>query len=69
VIRLRAGGSGVRIPAGVRDVFSKSFGRGQGSTQPPSRWKTGPFLGVNRPGHEVGHSPSSRAEVKDCLNN
>jgi hypothetical protein len=65
--RLRAGRSGVRIPAEVRDfsflqnlpyllwgLVSLVFNGYQGS-----------FPGVKRPGREVNHSPPSSAEVKN----
>jgi hypothetical protein len=36
-----------------------------GAAQPPAQWVPGPFLGVKRPGCEVGHSPPSSGDVKN----
>jgi len=39
-----------------------------GPTQPPIQWVPGSLsLGVKRPGCEADHSPSSSAEVKECV--
>jgi hypothetical protein len=39
-----------------------------GPTQPPSQWVTRALsLGIKRPEREVGHSPPSSAEVKECV--
>jgi hypothetical protein len=39
-----------------------------GPTQPPVQWVPGaPSLGVKWPEREVGHSPPSSAEVKECV--
>jgi hypothetical protein len=38
------------------------------TTQPPIQWVPGALsLGVKRPGREADHSPSSSAEVKECV--
>jgi hypothetical protein len=39
-----------------------------GSSSCNNKWVQGTFsLGVKRPGREADHSPSSNAEVKDCV--
>jgi hypothetical protein len=39
-----------------------------GPTQPPIRWVPGALsLGVKQSGREVDHSPSSSAEVEECM--
>jgi hypothetical protein len=39
-----------------------------GPTQPPIQWVPGALsLGVKRSGREVGHSPQSGSEVKECV--
>jgi hypothetical protein len=39
-----------------------------GPTQPPIQWIPGALsLGVMRPGREADHSPSSYAELKECV--
>jgi len=55
-VRLRAGWSGVWVPAGAGNfLFS-------------IQWVLGAlFLRAKRPGHEADHSPPSCAEVKECI--
>jgi hypothetical protein len=67
VTRLRAGRSGFRIPAGVRDgsSFKKRPTRLCGAHPASSTVDTGSFSWVKRPGREGDRFPSSVAEVKN----
>ena len=63
MIRLRAGRSGIRKPAGSRDLK-----RPDGLWGPPRLLfdgTYGSFLAVKRPGRDADHSPPCRAEVKN----
>jgi len=44
--------------------FPTMFRPALGPTQPPVQWVLGFYPGVKRPGHDVGHSSPSTAEVK-----
>jgi hypothetical protein len=49
-------------------LFTTAFRTALGPTQSPIRWVPGAFsLGVKRPGREATHSPSSSADVKECV--
>jgi hypothetical protein len=62
---LRAGMSGVRVPAGTGIFLFTTVSRSDlGLTQLPIQWVPGAlFLGVKRPGR--GHSPPSSAGLKN----
>jgi hypothetical protein len=62
--------SSVRFPAGGLGIFlfTSASRTALGPTQPPSQWVSGALsLGVKRPGREADHSPSSSADVKECV--
>jgi hypothetical protein len=60
---LRAGRSGIRVPAEAGNFCLYH----RVPTQPPIQWVPGTlFLGVKRPDREVDHSPPSSAEVKNA---
>jgi hypothetical protein len=61
---LRAGRSGVQIPAGARLLFSKTLPTCSG-TRLERRVQWVP--GIKRPEREADHSPSSSAEVENEL--
>jgi hypothetical protein len=66
---LRAGRSGVRVPARTANfLFTTPARRGLRSTQHPIQRVPGGSLpgGVKRPGRESDHSPQSSAEVKNA---
>jgi hypothetical protein len=49
-------------------LFTTASRTALGPTQPPIQWLTGSFsLGVKRPRREADHSPTSSAEVKECV--
>jgi hypothetical protein len=49
-------------------LFTTTFRLALGPTQPPIQWVPRALsLGVKRQGREAGHSPSSSAEVKECV--
>jgi hypothetical protein len=49
-------------------IFTTASRTALGPTQPPRQWVTWALsLGVKRPGREADHSPSSSAEVKECV--
>jgi len=53
-------------PVGARN-FSAYY-RVLGPTQPPIQWIPRTLsLEVRRPGHEADHTPTSSAEVKECV--
>jgi hypothetical protein len=55
---------GVRVPVGSR-IFSTSSRPALGPTQPLIKWVPGALSpGLNRPGSEADHSPSTSAEVR-----
>jgi len=60
---------GVRFPAGAANFSLLSHVQtGSGAHQTFYPLGTGgSFLGVKLPGREAGHSPSSSAEVEECL--
>jgi hypothetical protein len=62
-------GSRVRFPAGLGIfLFTTASGTARGPTQPSIQWVPGALsLRVKRPGREANHSPSSSAEVKECV--
>jgi hypothetical protein len=65
---LRAGWSGVRVPAGARN-FSFHHRVQTGSGAHPAYYAMdtrGSFPGVKLPGREAAHSPPSSAEVKSA---
>jgi hypothetical protein len=51
-----------------RDIslFAPAFKPILGSSQPPNQWLPGLSLGVERPGHEAGHSRPSSGEVENA---
>jgi hypothetical protein len=63
------GGSRVRFPAGAGNFsFPHRFQNGSGAH--PASYPMGNgalYPGVKRPGCEADHSPSSTAEVKECV--
>jgi hypothetical protein len=61
--------SRVRFPAGLGIfLFNTSSTTALGPTQPPIKWVPGALsLGVKRLGREADHSPSSSAEVQECV--
>jgi hypothetical protein len=62
--RLRAGGSGGRIPAETSDFFLLQIVLWSSSVLLNKQLDSIP--GINRPEHELGHLPSSSIEVKDA---
>jgi hypothetical protein len=66
--RLRAGWSGVRVPAGAGNfLFTTASRPTLGPTQSPIQWVPGDLsLGVKPSGREADHSPPSSAEVKNA---
>jgi hypothetical protein len=57
------------IPGKGNEIFlySTASRPALGPTKPFIQWAPGDiFLKVKRPGHEAGHSPLSRAELKNC---
>jgi hypothetical protein len=59
---LRAGRSGVRVPARAENFSSRPD---LGPTQPPNQWVPGSLsLGIKRPGREAYHLPPSSAKVE-----
>jgi hypothetical protein len=65
--RLLAGRFGVRIPVGVTyfSILQSRPDRFWRPNQLPLQWVASSLQAVRRPGHEVNHSPTSRAEVKN----
>jgi hypothetical protein len=61
--------SRVQFLAGAGNFFlHHSIQNGSGTTQPPIQWVQGALsLGIERPGREANHSPTSSAEVKECV--
>jgi hypothetical protein len=62
-------GSRVRFPAGAGNFFLNHRVQ-SGSGAHPASYPMGTralSLGVQRPGREADHSPSSSAEVKECM--
>jgi hypothetical protein len=66
---LRAGWSGVWVPAGLGIfLFTTSSWQALGLSQPPIQWLPGALsLGVKRSVREADHSPPSSAEVEECV--
>jgi hypothetical protein len=66
---LRAGWSGVRVPAGAGNFSIHHRVQTDSGPYPAScpMGTRGSFLGVKRPGREADHSPPSSAEVKECM--
>jgi hypothetical protein len=46
-------------------LISKTFRSTLRTTQPLVQWVPGHFLGIKQPGHEVNHSPTPSAEIKN----
>jgi hypothetical protein len=61
---------GVRFPERGLGIFLFDIASrpALGLTQPSNQWVLGALsLGIKWPGHESGHSPPSRADVKECM--
>jgi hypothetical protein len=65
---LRAGRSGVRVPAGAGNFSLHTASRpALGLNQPPIQWVSGDLsLGVKRPSREADYSPPFSAEIKNA---
>jgi len=62
-----SGSSPVRLRVGIF-LFTTTPRTALGPTQPPIQWIPGALsLRVKRQGREVDHSPTSSAEVKECV--
>jgi hypothetical protein len=49
-------------------LFTTAFRTALGPAQFPIQWIIGaPSLGIKRPGREADHSPTSSAEIKECV--
>jgi hypothetical protein len=67
-VGLRAGLSGVRIPAGLGiSLITTASRTALGPTQPPIKYVTeAPSMDVKRPGREADHFPPSSVEVQNA---